>query len=119
MTNTNFDIPIFTKSYELYKTLSLYKNSIDKQERYSLWLKCQNTTLDIIEWLLLTAQMGNTDYRITALRKVSVKLDILRIFIRLADETKLIERKKYISLQKMIDEIWKMLWWWLKSLQNK
>ena len=36
--------------------------------------------------------MGNTDHRITALRKVNVKLDILRIFIRLADETKIIDK---------------------------
>ncbi len=118
MTNTNFDIPIFAKSYELYKALHNFNSSIDKQNRYTLWQKCQNTVLDIIEWLLMTAQM-NDQNKITALIKVSIKIDTLRVFIRLAKETKVIDNKKYIALQAIIDEIWRMLGWWIKTTKNK
>jgi hypothetical protein len=42
---------------------------------------------------------------------------MLRIFIRLASDTKTIDKKLYLSLQEQIDEIGRMLGGWLKSLK--
>src|SRR5271154_1971958 len=46
------DIPIFHKIYDLYKLLDSYQNRIPKSQRYTLWQKCENTTLELLEALL-------------------------------------------------------------------
>lgn len=48
----DFDIPIFKKTYELYKDFYQYRNDVKKQDRYTIWQKCENILLDILENLL-------------------------------------------------------------------
>jgi hypothetical protein len=48
---------------------------------------------------------------------VNSSVDMLRVFIRLASDTKIIDKKLYISLQQQIDEIGRMLGGWLKTLK--
>ena len=48
---------------------------------------------------------------------VSSSVDMLRIFIRLAADTKVIDKKCYLNLQEQIDEIGRMLGGWLKTLK--
>jgi len=48
---------------------------------------------------------------------VSSSVDMLRVFIRLASDTKIIDKKLYLSLQEQIDEIGRMLGGWLKTLK--
>jgi hypothetical protein len=48
---------------------------------------------------------------------VSSSVDMLRIFIRLAVDTKVIDKKCYLNLQEQIHEIGRMLGGWLKTLK--
>jgi hypothetical protein len=48
---------------------------------------------------------------------VSSSVDMLRIFIRLAADTKVIDKKYYVLLQEQIDEVGRMLGGWLKTLK--
>ena len=44
-----FDIPIFKKSYNLYKTFYGYRTLIPKQDRYTIWQRSESLMLDILE----------------------------------------------------------------------
>jgi hypothetical protein len=57
--------------------------------------------------------------KIILLGKVISKLDILKFFIQLAWEGKLIPHDKYVDLSTRLEEIGKMLGGWRKGLQNK
>ena len=48
------DIPIFHKVYDLYKLIHSYHSRIPKSERYTLWQKCENITLTLLEALIET-----------------------------------------------------------------
>ena len=48
---------------------------------------------------------------------VSSSVDMLRVLTRLASDTKIIDKKLYLSLQEQIDEIGRMLGGWLKTLK--
>lgn len=109
------DIPIFKKAYELYKTLHGLRTSVPKQDRHALWQRIENTSLTVIEHLLLASQCGRGSKR-EPLEQSSVELNLLRMFLRLAKDTKVIDLKKYVSIQQAVDEIGRMLGGWLKSL---
>ena len=38
----DFDIPIFKKIYDLYKIFYGYRDSVTKQDRYTIWQRCDN-----------------------------------------------------------------------------
>lgn len=111
-----FDVPIFYECFELYKAIHNSRNSLNKMDRFSIWQRCENTSLDLIENIsLASASKDKNPYLIQA----STNLNLLRVFIRLCKETKSIDNKKYLSLQTRIERIGKMLGGWLKSLQKQ
>lgn len=112
----NFDIPIFKKTYELYKTFYSFRNLVPKQDRYSIWLKSESTILEILEALIIASQLAKTEKSLP-LDKASLKLSCLRVFTRLMKDTKVIDKKKYITIETMVDEIGRMLGGWIKSVK--
>ena len=109
-----FDIPIFKKAYELYKTFYGFRNAIPKQDRYTLWQRCENLILDVLENILWASQLSKSE-KLPVLEKASLTLNFLRVFLRLCKETKVIDSKKYILLQENVDEIGRMLGGWIRS----
>jgi hypothetical protein len=112
-----FDIPIFKKTYELYKLFYGYRDNISRQNRYTIWQRIENMLLDILENILLASQLSKSE-KLPVLEKTSLKLNFLRIFLRLAKEIKLIDNNKYLASQEEIDEIGRMLGGWIKSTKT-
>jgi hypothetical protein len=113
----DFDIPIFKKIYDLYKQFYILRKSVAKQDRYTLWQRCENVLLDILESILLASQLSKTD-KLPVLQKASLKLNFLRIFLRLMKETKSLAANKYVTLQQDVDEVGRMLGGWIKSTKE-
>jgi len=112
------DIPIFNKAYELYKTFYGYRSTVSRQDRYTLWQRGETTILDILEGILLASQFAKVE-KLPVLQNVSLKVNFLRIFVRLTKDVKAIDNKKHLRLQEMIDEIGRMLGGWIKSTKER
>ena len=113
-----FDIPIFKKTYELYKEFYGFRNTVSKQDRYTLWQRCENIMLDILEGILSASQLSKSE-KLPILEKVSLKLNLLRVFLRLMKEVKSLDIKKYVLLEEDVDEIGRMLGGWIKSTKDR
>jgi len=74
-----FDIPIIHKTYELYRAMHELEKTIPKMERYTLWQRAENTTLDILEGLLRVGYLAQ-ERRAENLIRVSAQVDMLRVF---------------------------------------
>lgn len=114
----DLDIPILKKSTDLYKTFHEYRRVIPKQDRFTIYERSENAIVHILEYLL-EAGYSKTDNKLLILEKVSIKLNILRVLIRLLKETRALDTKKYICLQEMIDEIGRMLGGWIRSTSTR
>jgi hypothetical protein len=113
----NLDIPILKKAYEFYKLFHGYSAGIPRLDRYTIWQRCENILLEIIEYILLASQTYK-DEKLTALHKASLKLDMLKIFIRLLKDVKTIDNSKYVKLEVFADEIGRMLGGWIRSVKE-
>lgn len=111
------EIPIFKKIYELYRLLNSYRVDIPKADRYELWKRVESGCLELLE-LVLTASQEAKDSKLPALKTASVKLNTLRMLIRLAKDTKAVDTKKYLAIQVLVDEIGRMLGGWLRSVKS-
>ncbi len=111
------DIPIFKKAYDLTKKLYELRGTVPKHDRYALWQRCENLILEILEGILLASQLRKAQ-KLEPLEQVSVKLNVLRVFLRLAKDLKIMDLKKYGLLEEMVDEIGRMLGGWIKSTRE-
>ena len=111
-----FDIPIFKKTYELYKTLHGFRALVPKQERFSIFQRVEGAALDVLEAILLASGQHKLA-KLPTLEHASVKLNLLRVLIRLMKDTRTLDNKKYIALEAMIDEIGRMLGGWIRSIK--
>ncbi|MEK9174489.1 MAG: diversity-generating retroelement protein Avd [Patescibacteria group bacterium] len=113
----SFDIPIFKKTYDLYKEFYTCLKSFPKQDKYSLGEKCNLILIEIMGYLLEIGNLEKTK-RLLYLEKVSIKLNLFRVYIRLAKDIKVLENKKYILIQEITDEIGRMLGGWIRSSKS-
>ncbi len=56
--------------------------------------------------------------KLPVLRKASTKIDLLRVFLKLGKDLKIIENKKYTELENDVAEIGKMLGGWIKTTNS-
>ncbi|MDD4290228.1 MAG: diversity-generating retroelement protein Avd [Patescibacteria group bacterium] len=111
-----FDIPIFKKSYDLYKLFNDYRRFIPKQDRYTIFERSENIILFVLENIMQASSESKQD-KLSTLEKTSTKLNMLRIFIRLMKDIKTIDTKKYLILENAVDEIGRMLGGWIRSIK--
>lgn len=78
-------------------------------------IRIENLILDIVELLLITAYSPIYE-KFGLLKKVDTKINFLKLLIRLANETKILDNKKYLVLQEKLQEIGKMLGGWIKYI---
>ena len=114
----DLDIPIFKKTYELYKEFYSFRLSVPKQDRYTLWQKCESLLIEVLEGILFASQQAKPE-KLPTLEKTSIKLNFLRVCIRLMKDVKAIDDKKYILTEAHLDEIGRMLGGWIKSTRDR
>ncbi len=110
----NLDIPVFAKTYELYKLFYSYLQLFPKKDRYTLGLKCESALLEVLEAIIMASSLSKTE-KLPILKRASVKLDVLKVFFRLAKDLKVLDTKKYLLLEGYLQEIGRMLGGWIKA----
>lgn len=110
------DIPILKKVYELYKTFHEYRRLVPKHDRHTIYERSEHVILDIIECIYY-AGYSKTTQKLAILDKASMKLNVLRLLVRLMKDTKTLDTKKYIVLQEIIDEIGRQIGGWSRSMR--
>lgn len=87
-----------------------------KKDKYTLGEKVQSSTLAMLE-LLIQGGWAKKDEKSYYLDKANVKLDLLKLLIRLSKDVKAIPEKHYLKLEEDLQEIGKMLGGWIRSLR--
>lgn len=111
----NNELPIIKKLYELYKIFYGYVVLFPKKDKHTLGAKCEMYIINTLE-LLIAASSVPKSQKLILINQASVKFDTLKIFIRLTKDLDILDDKKYIIIQKHIQEIGKMLGGWQRSL---
>ncbi|MCX6713700.1 MAG: diversity-generating retroelement protein Avd [Candidatus Vogelbacteria bacterium] len=105
------------KTYQLYELLYKCLASMPKRDRYALGLKIEQQTLDFFELIMLaSAKTGSR--KLLILQKADLKLRMLQLFVRLAQDIKVLPVKRYIELEEKLLELGKMIGGWLKFLTS-
>ncbi|MBI5138238.1 MAG: diversity-generating retroelement protein Avd [Candidatus Vogelbacteria bacterium] len=111
------EAPIVKHTTDLYREFYECLKMFPKKDQFLLGKRCEELILAFLE-LILTATTMSREQKGVVLQKAAIKFDVLKLFLRIARELKILDNKKYLSLQAKIQEIGKMLGGWIRSLQT-
>lgn len=111
-TYSNLDIPIFAKLYEFYNFLTRAISSFPKTKRYTLGQELDRQVLLSIELLI---SIPSQDNKINALKILSIKIDLLKVLLRLSKDNQCLKEKDYLLLQASLQEVGRMLGGWIRK----
>jgi hypothetical protein len=111
------DVPIIQKVYDFYKVFFLQIDHLPKKSREVLTQKIEQLIIELLE-LLSFAGLSPANIKAQSLNQASIKLDFLKILIRMLYELKTINQAKYLELENHLQEVGKMLGGWIKSLKG-
>ena len=109
------DLKIFVKVYDLIGYLHQEIARFPKSEKPVLGRRIYDSILQILEYIITA---NEETIKGLYLKKASVELEKLRIFIRLASAFHLISIKKYGIISERIDEIGRMLGGWIRVCEK-
>ena len=107
------NLAIFEKTYDLILWLYPTINKFPKSQRFVLGQQIENAALELLEGIIEANSERNKAFY---LKRLSTKLDKLRILIRLSKDFKFISLRQYEFVSGHINEIGKMLGGWIKSI---
>ena len=110
------DVPIVRSIYVAYAFWNEVLNKFPKTQRHVLGTKCAEYLLQILELTLSAAQASEGKDKAVSLRQASVKLDTLKLLIRLCKNCKCISNSSYLQMESQLQEIGRMLGGWSKSV---
>lgn len=108
-------IPAFQKSYDFYKHLYINLRQIPKRDRYTWGERCEMLALDLLK-TVSEAEFAPSGNKRILLQKSSETVDLIKIYLRLGSDLKILDQKKYIAREYEILEVGKMIGGWKKSV---
>jgi len=108
--------PIFVLWYEFTKWLLNRTEKFPKHIRFTFSQRIENLALDITQDLTVARYASR---KADLLRAINLKLDQLRILLRLSHDLEYLDHKGYEYASKQIDETGRMLGGWRKERTGK
>ena len=106
------NLAIFEKTYEFTLWVFPRVNKFPKSQRFVLGQQLENVTLEILEGII---EVNQKERKLVYLKQISLKLDVLRILVRLSKDLKFISLRQYLFASNRLNEIGKMLGGWIRS----
>jgi hypothetical protein len=112
----NKPLPIFVKWMDFLNWLLLTTEKFPKKARFTLSDRLNNLALDVVEGLI---EARYNQAKVPHLRAANLKLEKIRILLRLSYEQRYLSHQAYKHASYAINEIGKMLGGWMKQQQGK
>ncbi|MBI3295434.1 MAG: diversity-generating retroelement protein Avd [Deltaproteobacteria bacterium] len=114
--SAELELPVFAKWFDFVKWLLPFTDKLPKKIRFSITNRINNLALDIVEDLI---EARYSRSKSQTLRSANLRLEKLRILMRLCVEQELMPHKTYQHAVKAINETGSMLGGWMKQQEAK
>jgi len=108
---TPSEFVIYPKTHDLILWLTQHAMNFPKSQRFVMAKRVQDTALEFYE-LLIEARKVDVQPRKAVLLAADVKLETLRLHLRLCHELHLLSSSQYQHVSQMVTEIGKLLGSW-------
>jgi hypothetical protein len=106
------------KLKEAYKNWLVLFRNFPKIERFGIGQKIERSFLDALELIFLASFLSPAQ-KLPLLIKAIARLDVLKFFLQIVWENKLLTTDQYATLLATIEAIGKMLYAWKQGIEKK
>ena len=86
-----------------------------KKSRFTLGKKVDGLFIEVLELIFIAGYLPR-EHKLPYLKKAVGRFDLLKFFIQISWETKVLDNKRYVGISGQLDEIGKMLGGWVRQL---
>lgn len=108
------EAPILKLTVDLYREFYEYLKTFPKKDQYLLGKRCEEHILLFMELILFAIALDKLR-KLKILEEANSKFDVLKVLFRMARELKLLDNKRYLSLEAKAQDIGKQLGGWIRS----
>lgn len=109
------DLIIFKKTYDLMLYLWPFVNKLPKTDKYVFGDKIKEINLEMIDNIIVISKYCNKGNIKEYLLKLDINKERLQIYIRMCYDLKHIDKRRYIYISGLINEIGKIIGGWIKK----
>ena len=114
---TTYDnLPVYKTSYDLLLLIFNVVKEFKKEYKYTLWDSIKKEIINLISNIYKANSKTDKKRNISTSRE---KVELLRLYLRLSKDLKIINLNKYIDINLLLESISKQLYAWEKSLTIK
>ncbi len=105
------DLIIYQKTYDFILWFYPIVNRFPQKQRFVLGQQIQNELIEIVKAI---AEANQTRNKLEDLKRISVRLDAIRVLVRLAKDLRFLSVAQYGLAAEKLNEIGKLLYGWMK-----
>jgi len=108
-------LPLYKASYDLFLEIFKFVKEFDREYKYTIGESLKKETLELT---MLIYRANIRKDKTTIMEEAREKVEIVRLIIRLTKDLHQINIKKFVSLNKRIENVSRQLTGWQRSLKN-
>lgn len=104
--------PVFVLWYDFAKWLLLKTGKFPKRVRFTFTNRLDNLALDTLQAITVAQYTRHSSQKAGLLRAINLKLDQIRVLLRMCHDMEILDHKGYEHASRKIDEAGRMIGGW-------
>ncbi|MBC8192256.1 MAG: four helix bundle protein [FCB group bacterium] len=106
------ELPVYKASYDLLLAIFHFTKDFAREYKYTVGEKLKNTT---IEMVVLIYRANSRNDKAGVLQEAREQIEIIRLLIRLMKDLQQISMKRFVNINKHIENVSKQITGWQKK----
>ena len=111
--------PVLTLTKHTYQVWHGYLQKLNRIDRYTIGAKIDETFLFLLETIFRSSFAYDKFEKLSFISQSLGKNDLLKFFLQIAWEQKVIEAKQYGTVSLLVDDIGRQLYNWKQDTQER
>jgi len=106
------ELPVYKASYDLLVEIFRFTKNFNKEYKYTVGESLKKETLELIT---LIYRANTKQNKVDVLQEARERVEVIRLFIRLLKDLQQISLKKFVFINKQVENVAKQLTGWQQS----
>ncbi|MBC8213352.1 MAG: four helix bundle protein [Candidatus Marinimicrobia bacterium] len=109
------ELPVYKASYDLLVEIFRFTKNFSKEYKYTVGESLKKETLELIT---LIYRANTKRVKFDVLQEARERIEVIRLFIRLLKDLQQISLKKFVFINKQVENVSKQLTGWQQNSRN-
>ena len=108
------ELPVYKASYDLLVEIFQFTKNFNREFKFTVGESLKKETLELIT-LIYRANSRRDKYQV--LQEARERIEVIRLFVQLLKDLKQIGLKKFVQINKQVENVSKQLTGWLQKIK--